>query len=182
MIDLTKYKEVIHDLLFFSSLGIYYVYFFVSKSTIHINGLKALLVISVFFIFLGIFLINHKYSKSSLIIIVSLYNNQRVGIIQSVLILPTRAECAGVVFESGFGVPTLTTDTGGVSNYVKNGVNSYRLLLSAIGKEFADMLEEIIQNDELPSLSEKCKKMYRESNSWDAFGKKINVLVDEIVN
>lgn len=100
------------------------------------------------------------------------------------LILPTRAECAGIVFNeaSGFGVPTLTTDTGGISNYVKNGVNGYRLPLSATGEEFADKLEEIIQNDELPSLSANAKKVYEESNSWDAWGKKINVLMDEIVN
>lgn len=100
------------------------------------------------------------------------------------MILPTRVECSGIVFNeaSGFGVPTFTTDTGGISNYVKNGVNGYRLPLSATGEEFADKLEEIIQNDELPSLSANAKKVYEESNSWDAWGKKINVLMDEIVN
>lgn len=38
------------------------------------------------------------------------------------LLLPTRAECAGIVFNeaSVYGVPILSPDTGGVSDYVFN--------------------------------------------------------------
>lgn len=39
----------------------------------------------------------------------------------NILLLPTRAECAGIVFNeaSAFGVPSLSVDTGGVADYVK---------------------------------------------------------------
>lgn len=98
-----------------------------------------------------------------------------------VMILPTRAECAGIVFNeaSAFGVPTLTTDTGGVANYVKNGVNGYRLSLSATGIEYAKKLEDIITGNELPILSENAKELYRESNSWSAWGKKMNKILSQ---
>lgn len=52
------------------------------------------------------------------------------------LLLPTRAECAGVVFSeaSAYGIPSITTDTGGVTTYVKNGVNGYSLPYSTGGR------------------------------------------------
>jgi glycosyltransferase involved in cell wall biosynthesis len=71
----------------------------------------------------------------------------------NVFIMPTKQECAGIVFSeaSAYGMPILTYDTGGVSNYVENGSNGYRLPLSASSSDFADKLEEIISTPELYS-------------------------------
>ena len=57
-----------------------------------------------------------------------------------ILILPTKAECAGIVFAeaSAYGLPIFTYDTGGVGNYVINGVNGYRLPLKDNASEFAE--------------------------------------------
>jgi glycosyltransferase involved in cell wall biosynthesis len=40
------------------------------------------------------------------------------------LLLPTRAECAGIIFAEAcaFGVPSITTDTGGVTTYIEDKV------------------------------------------------------------
>lgn len=40
-----------------------------------------------------------------------------------IFILPTRAECAGIVFceSSAYGIPSITFDTGGIGDYVLNG-------------------------------------------------------------
>ena len=48
-----------------------------------------------------------------------------------ILLLPTQAECAGIVFveASAYSMPIFTHDTGGISNYVINGINGYRLPL-----------------------------------------------------
>lgn len=43
------------------------------------------------------------------------------------LLLPTIAECAGIVFAeaSGYGIPSITYDTGGVGTYVIDGINGF---------------------------------------------------------
>src|SRR5690606_29435657 len=44
-------------------------------------------------------------------------------------LLPTRAEAFGIVFSeaSSFGLPCISTQTGGVPNAVRNGENGYTL-------------------------------------------------------
>jgi len=56
------------------------------------------------------------------------------------LIFPTRAECAGVVFSeaSAFGLPIITSDTGGIATYVRQGVNGIRLPLTASAGAYAE--------------------------------------------
>lgn len=58
------------------------------------------------------------------------------------LIFPTRAECAGVVFSesSAFGVPIITSDTGGIATYVRQGVNGVRVPLSAGAEIYAEQI------------------------------------------
>ena len=64
------------------------------------------------------------------------------------LILPTRAECFGIVFceASAFGIPSITTDTGGISNAVENGINGYRLPLDSSYLEYADKIYKLFIN------------------------------------
>lgn len=67
----------------------------------------------------------------------------------SFLLLPTRAEAYGIVFceASAFGIPSITTDIGGVSGVVVNGKNGYTLPHSAVGNDYAQLIAEI-WNDE----------------------------------
>jgi glycosyltransferase involved in cell wall biosynthesis len=55
------------------------------------------------------------------------------------LILPTSAECSAIVFSesSAFGLPILTTETGGISTYVIQGRNGIRLPLPADAEAYA---------------------------------------------
>jgi glycosyltransferase involved in cell wall biosynthesis len=55
------------------------------------------------------------------------------------LILPSRAEAAGIVFceASAFGLPSITTDTGGIPTYIRNGMNGICLSLEATADEYA---------------------------------------------
>lgn len=98
------------------------------------------------------------------------------------LLLPTRAECAGIVFSeaSAFGVPTLTTDTGGISDYVENDVNGYRMDLSDNGNEYAAKIEFFIDNDLLNKMSKSAILKYKESNNWKVWGKHFNNILEQI--
>ena len=51
-------------------------------------------------------------------------------------ILPSRAECAAIAFcdANAFGLPVFTTDVGGISSFVRHGVNGYMLSASASGE------------------------------------------------
>jgi glycosyltransferase involved in cell wall biosynthesis len=64
------------------------------------------------------------------------------------LILPTRAEASAIVYceASAFGLPTITTDTGGVSCYVRPGINGTRLPLAATAGDYAREILAIFNN------------------------------------
>lgn len=99
------------------------------------------------------------------------------------LLLPTRAECAGIVFNeaSAYGIPSLATDTGGIADYVYNDVNGYRMPLSASGVEYAAKIEEWIKEDRFKELSEGAKKVYHDTNSWEAWGRKFRKIADNLL-
>lgn len=97
------------------------------------------------------------------------------------LLLPTKAECAGIVFceVSAFGIPIFTYNTGGVGNYVLDGVNGYKLPLGVKGTQFADAIEHSLRTGEFPALSEGGKKLYAERLSWSAWARTFRRIMEE---
>jgi len=73
-----------------------------------------------------------------------------------ILLLPTKAECSAIVYceSAAYGIPVITYETGGVSNYVINNVNGYRLPLESGPTEFAEKIKEMIKGNNLERLSE----------------------------
>ena len=61
-------------------------------------------------------------------------------------ILPTKAEAAGIVFSeaSSYGLPSITYATGGVSDYVRNGVNGVCLQPGEPAARFAGEIQRIL--------------------------------------
>lgn len=102
-----------------------------------------------------------------------------------VLFLPTRAECAGVVFSeaSAYGIPSLATDTGGVTNYIKESVNGFTLPEQANASEFANILEWLSANkDVLAKLKESSRKHYEEQLNWQRWGERFQKIATELLN
>lgn len=93
---------------------------------------------------------------------------QSILVNTDLLILPTKAECAGIVFceSAAFGIPVITYDTGGVGNYVINEVNGYRLPLSFGSSEFAAKIKEIVNNKTFEKLSKGAKIVSTEKLNW----------------
>lgn len=109
------------------------------------------------------------------------YNTYIKTLLESdIHIFPTRAECAGIVTceAAAFGIPTITFDTGGVANYVTNGVNGYRLPLSATGEDFAECIYKLYKNNELDSLSKGALRVYKEKLNWDVWSDRIASLLN----
>lgn len=98
------------------------------------------------------------------------------------LILPTRAECFGVVFceASAFAIPSITTDTGGIGGVVHNGVNGFRLPLNATGKEYASKIATIFNDYEktyIP-LAVSSRDFFESQLNWDTFSDKIRAVIE----
>jgi glycosyltransferase involved in cell wall biosynthesis len=100
------------------------------------------------------------------------------------LLLPTRAECAGVVFcEAGaFGIPSVTTDTGGIGTYVKNGINGFTLPLSAGPEAYADkMLELYSKDDAYRQLCISSRNTYESTLNWDTWGASFRQIAEKVL-
>ena len=101
------------------------------------------------------------------------------------LISPSRAECAGIVFcEAGaYGIPSITTNTGGVNGIVQEGVNGYALPLSAAGKEYADKIEELFKdNEKYHLLCSGSRRRYEETLNWDHWGRTFHDIAENILS
>jgi glycosyltransferase involved in cell wall biosynthesis len=99
----------------------------------------------------------------------------------TVLFLPTRAECAGVVFSeaSAYGIPSVTTDTGGVTTYVKNDINGYTLDFAAGPEEYANLFGKLLNDRNLLNrLKGSSRQYYEEHLSWQEWGSKFQLLAE----
>lgn len=84
------------------------------------------------------------------------------------LLLPTRADCTPLVNceSNAYGIPVITTDVGGISDAVKEGINGYCLPFDAGAGDYASII--------LSTFSD--KKKYHEliGSSRDRFDKELN--------
>lgn len=107
---------------------------------------------------------------------------------ESVLfLLPTKAEAAGIVFAeaSMFGLPTLTFDTGGIGEYIINGVNGHRISLDSqdIVASFTDKIDEIVHDEVLyERLSVGAVEQYQTRLNWDHWMTEFNRIVNNVLS
>lgn len=98
------------------------------------------------------------------------------------LLLPTRYECYGIVFceAAAFGLSVITTDTGGVTGVVENGVNGYALPYDAGGADYARLIAEIYADDaRYYALVHQSRSKFEERLNWDAWAKTVRRLISE---
>ena len=109
----------------------------------------------------------------------NLYNSSHL------LILPTRNEAVGIVFSesAAFGLPCVAPNTGGIPDYIEDNITGRLLELSANGKDYADVIENI-WNDKV-----KYKKMkiasrikYEQELNWTKWGEQFQLVLDKINN
>ena len=101
----------------------------------------------------------------------------------NLLFIPSRAECYGIVFNeaSAFGIPSLSTKTGGIPEVVIGGLNGFSLPLDATSSMYTESIKNLIQNEKLYyQLSIKARNKYLTENNWLHFGKSIRNLIESI--
>jgi glycosyltransferase involved in cell wall biosynthesis len=99
------------------------------------------------------------------------------------LLVPTRAECFGIVFceASAYGLPVISTQTGGTPGAVRNGENGYLLPLSATAEDYAKLIYEIYQDDQrYDALVKTSRRAYEERLNWDAFAIALSDVISRV--
>lgn len=92
------------------------------------------------------------------------------------LIVPSRAECFGLVFAeaSSLGVPSLAASTGGVPSVVTPGVNGQLLPLEAGGEAYADFIIATMKEPgAYQALARSSFREFRSRLNWDAAGAEV---------
>lgn len=100
------------------------------------------------------------------------------------LLLPSRAECAGIVYceASAFGIPSLAAATGGVADYVRNGVNGFLLPPEAGAEDYAAIIEKQVADPvALGKLKESCRQLFEDELNWDQWGRQFRVIAANIL-
>ena len=100
------------------------------------------------------------------------------------LLLPTRSECYGIVFceASAFGLPVITTNTGGVAGAVRHGENGFMLPVSAKGTEYAKLISLIYRDDDqYYELRNSSRMAFDKRLNWDTWATETREVVNELL-
>lgn len=98
----------------------------------------------------------------------------------SFLILPTHADCFGIVFceASAYGLPSLAPNTGGVPGAIRDGVNGFLLPRDARGKEYAIKIQQVLSDaSAYQALRASSRDEYQERLNWDAWGVRMKEII-----
>lgn len=102
-----------------------------------------------------------------------------------VFFLPTRAECSGVAFceAHAYGLPVVTTDTGGVSEVVTHGENGILLPPEAGGEDYAQVISELRRAPgRLMRLGKAGRAGFEERLNWDAWGMTMRGVIERTLD
>lgn len=97
------------------------------------------------------------------------------------LVLPTRADCSLLVAceASAYGVPSISTATGGVPDIVKDGINGYCLPYEARADRYAALIEEIYSDQErYKRLVHSSRKRFEDVLNWDKWSESFRAIYD----
>ncbi len=102
----------------------------------------------------------------------------------SFLLVPSRQEAFGIVFceASAFGVPSLTTDTGGIGGAVENGVNGFRLDAKAGPMSYASLINEYWSDPtKYLGLRRTTMRWSAEQLSWARWGERVGEIIHRTI-
>lgn len=100
------------------------------------------------------------------------------------LLLPSRAECAGVVFSeaSAYGIPSITTETGGVTSYVQDGINGYALSFDADANAYSEIISTLYNDKaQLEELKKSCRQYYDSKLNWTLWGNRFQEIAETLI-
>lgn len=100
------------------------------------------------------------------------------------LILPTRSDCVPTVLceAAAYGLPVVTTNTGGIPDVVGDGENGFTLPLSARGAEYAEVIAQVYRDEQrYAELVRSSRAVFDNRLCWDAWGMAHKQLIFEML-
>lgn len=100
------------------------------------------------------------------------------------LLVPTRADCSLLVGceANAYGVPAITTETGGVPEIIKDGVNGYCLPYTANGNTYAALIAELFINEaKYKDLVLSSRQRFEEYLNWQKWSESFNDIYRRII-
>ncbi|MBW4627290.1 MAG: glycosyltransferase [Brasilonema octagenarum HA4186-MV1] len=100
------------------------------------------------------------------------------------LIVPSKAECFGVVFceANSFGVPCLATNVGGIGTIIKDNVNGKTFSKEASIKEYCDYISNLfVEYSRYKQLALSSFHEYQSRLNWSVAGKSVKMLLAELM-
>jgi glycosyltransferase involved in cell wall biosynthesis len=88
------------------------------------------------------------------------------------LVLPTQADCTPIVCceANAFGLPVISTHTGGIPSIIENGLNGLMLPLGARGEDFARAIAEIFcDEDRYRAMVLTSRHAYEQRLNWSTW-------------
>ncbi len=100
----------------------------------------------------------------------------------NLLLLPTQAECTGIAFSesSAYGLPSFTFDTGGISNYIVDGVNGYLFKPGTSPEAIGKKISETIASGELQEMSVKARELYENKLNWNVWSQRVESIIQNM--
>lgn len=99
------------------------------------------------------------------------------------LFVPTEAECYGIVFceASAYGLPSITTATGGVTSIVKDGINGFALPITDTANDYVKIIEPyLIDESKFQELSKTSRARYDQALNWDVWRNELKKILDKL--
>ncbi len=96
------------------------------------------------------------------------------------LIVPSRAECYGIVFceANSYGLPCLSTMTGGIPTIIKNNINGHTFALDASIDEYCSFVTDFFGNrDRYTNLALSSFNEYQTRLNWSVATKTVERLI-----
>ena len=100
------------------------------------------------------------------------------------LLLPTRGDCTPIVLceANAFGLPIVTTNTGGVPEVIKDGENGVMLPLEARGDEYAKAIAGIYRDDQrYADMVKSSREAFDTRLNWNAWGVAVERLLTDML-
>ena len=101
------------------------------------------------------------------------------------LILPTRAECFGIVLAeaNAYGLPSITTKTGGIPEVIIHGKTGLLLSLKDDEKIYANKICEIWKNKNMyRKMMINSRKEYENRLNWNSWALKLKTEINKLCN
>lgn len=99
------------------------------------------------------------------------------------MFIPTRADCTPISFceAASYGLPIISTNTGGVSAHIEHGKTGILLSEKATAEDYAREIEQLIKTPMLiKTLSQNAREKYDKELNWDVWGKRMKEIINKI--